>query len=109
MSAGSVSTATISPRSTQQKPSRTRPGFLNPTNERLNDALRSGPHARARMYIGLPPGGDGVHPRQHEARRREKWRAEFDFRYNNRIANGIGDEERAEKALKGIKDKRLTY
>jgi hypothetical protein len=35
--------------------------------------------------------------------------AEFDFRYNNRVANGIGDEERAEKALKGFKGKRLTY
>jgi len=38
-----------------------------------------------------------------------RYLAEFDFRYNNRIANGIGDEERAEKALKGIKGKRLTY
>ncbi len=38
-----------------------------------------------------------------------RYLAEFDFRYNNRIANGIGDEERAEKALKGVAGKRLTY
>jgi hypothetical protein len=38
-----------------------------------------------------------------------RYLAEFDFRYNNRIANGIHDEERSEKALKGVKGKRLTY
>jgi transposase-like protein len=38
-----------------------------------------------------------------------RYLAEFDFRYNNRVANGVHDEERAEKALKGVKDKRLTY
>jgi hypothetical protein len=35
--------------------------------------------------------------------------AEFDFRYNNRIALGIHDAERADCALKGIVGKRLTY
>ena len=35
--------------------------------------------------------------------------AEFDFRYSNRIKLGIGDAERAERALKGIVGKRLTY
>ena len=34
---------------------------------------------------------------------------EFDFRYNNRIANGVNDEERAEKLLRGVVGKRLTY
>ena len=38
-----------------------------------------------------------------------RYLAEFDFRYNNRIATGVHDEERAEKALKGFKGKRLTY
>lgn len=38
-----------------------------------------------------------------------RYLAEFDFRYNNRVANGVHDEERAEKALKGFKGKRLTY
>ena len=35
--------------------------------------------------------------------------AEFDFRYSNRIALGITDAERADKALKGITGRRLTY
>jgi hypothetical protein len=35
--------------------------------------------------------------------------AEFDFRYNNRIRLGVDDEVRAERALRGIAGKRLTY
>jgi hypothetical protein len=38
-----------------------------------------------------------------------RYLAEFDFRYNNRVANGVHDELRAQKALKGIVGKRLTY
>lgn len=38
-----------------------------------------------------------------------RYLAEYEFRYNNRIANGIGDGERAEIALKGIAGKRVTY
>jgi hypothetical protein len=34
---------------------------------------------------------------------------EFDFRYSNRVRLGINDEERTDKALKGIVGKRLTY
>jgi hypothetical protein len=35
--------------------------------------------------------------------------AEFDFRYNERMALGITDKMRAAKALNGIVGKRLTY
>ena len=35
--------------------------------------------------------------------------AEFDFRYNNRVALGVNDSERAERLLQGVKGKRLTY
>ena len=35
--------------------------------------------------------------------------AEFDFRYNNRVKLGCGDAERAERALRGVVGKRLTY
>jgi transposase-like protein len=35
--------------------------------------------------------------------------AEFDFRYNNREANGCDDGERSREALKGLVGKRLTY
>jgi len=38
-----------------------------------------------------------------------RYAAEFDFRYNNRIALGVDDQERADRALKGVKGKRLTY
>jgi hypothetical protein len=38
-----------------------------------------------------------------------RYLAEFDFRYNNRVALGVNDYERAEKLAKGIVGKRLTY
>jgi hypothetical protein len=38
-----------------------------------------------------------------------RYLAEFDFRYNNRVAVGVEDAERATKALEGVKGKRLTY
>src|SRR3990167_2475036 len=38
-----------------------------------------------------------------------RYLAEFDFRYNNRIALGVGDFERASKIAKGAEGKRLTY
>jgi len=39
----------------------------------------------------------------------DRYLAEFDFRANNRIAFGIDDAMRAEKAIAGITGKRLTY
>ncbi len=38
-----------------------------------------------------------------------RYLAEFDFRYNNRIALGTDDQDRAENAIKGMTGKRLTY
>jgi transposase-like protein len=38
-----------------------------------------------------------------------RYLAEFDFRYSNRSALGVEDQERAGMALKGIVGKRLTY
>jgi len=38
-----------------------------------------------------------------------RYLAEFDFRYNSRIALGADDLERAERALEGINSKRLLY
>ncbi|MGY3694270.1 transposase-like protein [Bradyrhizobium sp. USDA 3240] len=38
-----------------------------------------------------------------------RYLSEFDFRYSNRIATGYDDLARAEKALKGVRGKRLTY
>ncbi|MBP6012033.1 MAG: IS1595 family transposase [Alphaproteobacteria bacterium] len=39
----------------------------------------------------------------------QRYLAEFDFRYSNRVKLGINDAMRADKALEGIKGKRLTY
>jgi hypothetical protein len=38
-----------------------------------------------------------------------RYLAEFDFRYSNRAGLGVGDIARADRALKGIVGKRLTY
>ena len=38
-----------------------------------------------------------------------RYLAEFDFRYNNRIALGVDDIDRANELAKGIVGKRLTY
>jgi transposase-like protein len=38
-----------------------------------------------------------------------RYLAEFDFRYNNRIANGVDDQHRADSLLAGVVGKRLTY
>ena len=39
----------------------------------------------------------------------KRYLAEFDFRYNERIALGIDDTERTMRALRGIVGKRLLY
>jgi hypothetical protein len=39
----------------------------------------------------------------------KRYLGEFDFRYNERMALGVNDKARAEKAVKGIAGKRLTY
>lgn len=38
-----------------------------------------------------------------------RYLAEFDFRYSNRVALGVDDQERAERTVKGVVGKRLTY
>lgn len=39
----------------------------------------------------------------------KRYLAEFDFRYNNRVALGVSDNERADNLLREIVGKRLTY
>jgi transposase-like protein len=39
----------------------------------------------------------------------KRYLAEFDYRYNERIALGVGDSERMAKSIPGIVGKRLTY
>ena len=60
-------------------------------------------------YFGLfKRGMKGVY--QHCAEKHlHRYLAEFDFRYNHRVALGVDDSERAERALTGARGKRLTY
>ena len=54
------------------------------------------------------PGMKGVY--QHCSEKHlHRYLAEFDFRYNNRTAQGVNDKERADNALCGVVGKRITY
>ncbi len=47
---------------------------------------------------------------QHCAKKHlHRYMAEFDFRYSNRMALGVDDQKRAQRALLGVVGKRLTY
>ena len=47
---------------------------------------------------------------QHCSKRHlHRYLSEFDFRYSARVALGVDDTERVDRALKGIVGKRLTY
>ncbi len=47
---------------------------------------------------------------QHCAKKHlHRYAAEFEFRYNNRVANGLDDADRMILALSCVKGKRLTY
>ena len=47
---------------------------------------------------------------QHCAKKHlHRYAAEFEFRYNNRVANGVDDDQRAGTLLAGISGKRLLY
>jgi ISXO2-like transposase domain len=57
---------------------------------------------------GAKRGMRGVY--QHCAEKHlHRYLSEYDFRFNNRVALGIGDVERTERAIKGAEGKRLTY
>lgn len=56
----------------------------------------------------LKRGINGVYHHVSEAHLK-RYLAEFDFRYNERSALGVSDGERADKVLKAISGKRLTY
>jgi hypothetical protein len=59
-------------------------------------------------YSVFKRGMKGVY--QHCAEKHlHRYLAEFDFRYSNRVALGVGDVERADLALCGIAGKRRTY
>lgn len=50
-----------------------------------------------------------VQPFRYLKRHLHRYAAEFEFRYNNRVANGVNDAVRADAALLGIVGKRVLY
>lgn len=75
-----------------------------------------GEYARGNVHTNTVEGFFSVFKRgmrgvyQHcRERHLHRYLAEFDFRYSNRIALGCNDLERADRMLRGVVGKRLTY
>ena len=60
-------------------------------------------------YFGLFKRGMRATYQHCKEKHLHRYLSEFDFRYNTRIALGVGDGERAALAVKGAAGKRLTY
>jgi len=61
-----------------------------------------------RLFLDFKRGLVGTYQHMSE-QHLPRYLAEFDFRMNNRERLGVNDTMRAEKALKGVVGKRLTY
>lgn len=79
-------------------------------------AHNAGEYGRGRYHTNTIEGFFSVFKRgmkgvyQHAAKKHlHRYTAEFEFRYNNRVALGVQDGERATRALGGIVGKRLAY
>ena len=77
---------------------------------------KRGKYAKGDIYTNTIEGYFSIFKRgmigtyQHCAERHlQRYVIEFDFRYNNRTALGMNDNDRRDAALKGIAGKRLTY
>jgi hypothetical protein len=60
------------------------------------------------MFSILKRGIYGIYQHVSEAHL-QRYLHEFDFRYNNRVALGVDDAERATRAIQGAAGKRLLY
>ena len=76
----------------------------------------AGEYVRDEVHTNTMDGYGGLFTRgmkgvyQHCAEKHlHRYLAEFDFRYNNRVAMGVDDVTRALRAAEGAKGKRLTY
>jgi hypothetical protein len=77
---------------------------------------KAGEYVRGRIHTNTVEGSFSIFKRgmkgvyQHCAEKHlHRYLAEFEFRYNHREANGVGDADRSVRALEGIMGKRLTY
>jgi transposase-like protein len=80
------------------------------TVNHLDEYVRGEVHTNTaeNFFSILKRGINGVYHHVSEAHL-PRYLAEFDFRYNNRIANGIDDSERTRRALLQVGGKRLRY
>jgi hypothetical protein len=70
--------------------------------------LNIGVNGAEGYYSVFKRGMKGVY--QHCAEKHlHRYVGQFDFRHSNRVKLGVDDVERAERALKGVVGKRLTY
>lgn len=79
-------------------------------NHGIGEYVRGGAHSNTieGYFSILKRGIVGVYHHV-SSKHLKRYLAEFDFRYNNRIALGVDDVERAERLLEGVIGKRLTY
>ncbi len=85
-------------------------------NDRQSVRHASGEYVRGIVHTNTVEGYFSVFKRgmkgvyQHCSEKHlHRYLAEFDFRYNNRVALKVNDAERAARMVKGVKGKRLTY
>jgi transposase-like protein len=77
-------------------------GYTDRAGDKINTNTVEG------FYSVFKRGMKGVY--QHCSEKHlHRYLAEFDFRYSNRVRLGIDDSARADRALQGVKGKRLTY
>jgi len=86
---------------------------LRPTatvNHHIGEYVRGDVHTNTveGYFSILKRGINGVYHHVSE-QHLKRYLAEFDFRYNERMALGVDDKTRAERAVKGIEGNRLTY
>jgi transposase-like protein len=80
--------------------------FVNHADEYVRGDVHTN---TAESYFAiLKRGIDGIYHHVSEAHL-HRYLSEFDFRYNNREANGVGDTERTRRAIAGVEGKRLMY
>jgi transposase-like protein len=79
-------------------------------NHSVEEYVRGDAHSNTveGFFSILKRGVVGVYHHVSEAHL-HRYLSEFDFRYSNRIALGVNDEQRSDEALRGIGGKRLTY
>jgi len=82
-------------------------------NHGTEEYVRKGaPHIHTNTIEGyfsiFKRGMKGIYQHCHK-KHLNRYLAEFDFRYTNRVATGCNDEDRAQRLLSGIVGKRLTY